>query len=154
MAKKAKKKAKKKDKKKSGPAKKSETKRVVDSQILEYSTEEADLSSSAAGPMMPESSGADISVTDVLTAVGQSLTPDATKDHRQKRDNLIKQYICQMFEAHSVSAKYNVVILHDEGRMARSDIDRIYAAITTFKEKKPSYSYCIRPGGMLTLLIL
>lgn len=48
---------------------------------------------------------------------------------------------------HEVVSEYNVLILHDEGSLVRSDADRIYRAIRDFKDKRDILLVLYSPGG-------
>ena len=47
----------------------------------------------------------------------------------------------------SVVAKYNLLILYDEGQMVKSDADNIYNAVTAFSDKRPILLVLHSTGG-------
>lgn len=69
---------------------------------------------------------------------------DATQ--KEAREN-IKKYIRQVVEDIEVSKEYNVLILFDSSRMMKGDADKIYNAVTTFKDKKPLLLILMSNGG-------
>ena len=79
--------------------------------------------------------------------IGDGLKPEATQQQTNQRDAVLKQYISKAFESSKISEKYNFLILYDEYRMLRSDIDKIYSAIANLKEKKPILLMLYSTGG-------
>lgn len=68
---------------------------------------------------------------------------EAEKD----RDNAVREYLLSVIAQHPDIADYNILILHDEGRMMKSDADNIYAAVTGFNDKKKLLLVLYSSGG-------
>jgi len=90
-----------------------------------------------------------ISDKDLLSAIFNRLAEGATDDQKKICDKTIRNYIIQSVVENSVLKKYNVIILHDEGRMVKSDADNIYNAITDFKEEKSILLVLYSTGGSI-----
>ncbi len=78
-----------------------------------------------------------------------SLSPDAPSDSAKKRDKLIQDYIKYQINQSTIANKYNILILHDEGRMVKSDADHIYSAATSFSERNPILLVLYSSGGFI-----
>lgn len=74
--------------------------------------------------------------SDVWHATVESLKAESASENSKKRDDFLSKLLERTIEQSSVARTYNVLILHDDGTMLRSDIDKIYSAINAFKEKK------------------
>jgi len=85
----------------------------------------------------------------VVDAVFSSLVPDPPVGSSKARDKVIREYVLDQIKASPISDKYNILILHDEGRMVKSDADNIYSAATTFTEKRPLMLVLYSTGGVV-----
>lgn len=90
-----------------------------------------------------------IPLKDMFKATHTSLLPDAPEGSAGKRDDLIRLFLKQTIEEHKISKAYNILILHDEGRMIKSDADHIYSAATAFCDKKPLMLVLYSSGGVI-----
>jgi len=81
--------------------------------------------------------------------VFSSLVPDPPVGSSKARDKVIREYVLDQIKASPISDKYNILILHDEGRMVKSDADNIYSAATTFTEKRPLMLVLYSTGGVV-----
>lgn len=85
---------------------------------------------------------------DVWSTIIESLKPEsASSATNKKRDTLLSTQLEAVIAKSGLEKKYNILILHDEGTMLRSDIDKIYSAITAFKEKKQILLILYSMGG-------
>lgn len=84
---------------------------------------------------------------DLFDPIFNSLSPDASGDLTTKRDELIKIFFTQICEKHSVITSYNILILHDQTSMLRTDVDKIYSTIRNFKNQKPILLILDSSGG-------
>jgi len=79
----------------------------------------------------------------------KSLLPEPQPDADKLRDELIHNYLANQIQESPVAGLYNILILHDEGRMVRSDADNIYSAAAAFKERKPILLVLYSSGGVI-----
>jgi hypothetical protein len=86
---------------------------------------------------------------DLYTAMFESLDPSGTDEKHKRRDEVFKQYLSSTVEAHAVSKTYNVLLIHDESTMIRGDADRVYAAASSFADKKPLLLVLYSTGGSI-----
>ncbi|MBD3341749.1 MAG: hypothetical protein GF353_21775 [Candidatus Lokiarchaeota archaeon] len=86
---------------------------------------------------------------DVVTAIFNSLREEPLDDADDIRNKIIKRYLKQTIKKHDIANQYNLLILHDEGRMVKNDADNIYAAATKFPEKKPILLILYSDGGII-----
>lgn len=91
----------------------------------------------------------EISQTDLIKPIIDSLKQDATEEQNKIRDELIRNYLNQVISKHPIMKNYNVLILHDETSMMKTDADYIYYSVTAFKEKKPILLILYSSGGSI-----
>lgn len=82
---------------------------------------------------------------DLLSEVLRSLAPGADKALERSRNKLIKEFL--LYVSDSMRRKYNVVVIYDERRMVRGDIDKIYSAMEKFDKKLPLLLVLYSTGG-------
>lgn len=72
-------------------------------------------------------------------------------DNEESSKNLfcssLSTILTKLVKESAVGDKYNVVVLYDEGRLIRSDADKIYKAITQFTENRPILLILYSRGG-------
>ena len=85
----------------------------------------------------------------LVDAMFTSLGQDAPSGSGKVRDGLIREYIQSQLEGNPLSKKYNILILHDEGRMVKSDTDNIYSASVEFTDKRPILLVLYSTGGVV-----
>ena len=90
-----------------------------------------------------------IRIGELYNAIYTSLLPEAPDVSKKNRDELIKRFLNQELCLHKISEDYNVIILHDEGQMVKSDADKIYSGVTRFTEKKPILLILYSTGGAI-----
>jgi ClpP class serine protease len=73
---------------------------------------------------------------------------NATEEKKEEANKLIKEYLKQISKKHGCCDTYNILVLYDNGTLLKSDADRIYNAVTNFKEKKPLLLVLYSPGGV------
>lgn len=78
-----------------------------------------------------------------------SLGPESPTGSKKKRDKLIQDYIKDQIAQSAIANQYNILILHDEGRMVKSDTDHIYSAAAAFSEKRPILLVLYSSGGVI-----
>lgn len=72
--------------------------------------------------------------------------------HKNEIDQAKKhaiQGLKEIVEKHQISSNYNILILHDENVLVRSDADKIYTAISGLEEKKDILLVLFSGGGQI-----
>jgi len=72
--------------------------------------------------------------------VNDSIVPEFNK--------VFKKFLQQELSKLEISKKYNIVILHDDSTMLKSDADKVYSAVTAFDKKKPVLMVLLSSGGV------
>ena len=104
-------------------------------------------SSSAAPPQSaPEST---IDFSKLVDAIVTSLGAEPPQGSERARNDFIRAYLQHSIVPHAVAQDYNILILHDEGRMVKSDADNIYSAAAGFTEKRPILLVLYSTGGVI-----
>ena len=85
----------------------------------------------------------------LVDALLTSLRPEPPSGSTKKRDKLSQDYIKDQIARSAIANRYNVLILHDEGRMVKSDADHIYSAAAAFPEKRPILLVLYSTGGVI-----
>lgn len=89
----------------------------------------------------------EITVNELIDAIVNGLGPNATDDQKKARDEVFCVFLHQVLAKHPICATYNLLVLHDEGRMVQGDADNIYNAVTNFPKKKPILLVLYSTGG-------
>jgi hypothetical protein len=84
---------------------------------------------------------------DILNAINNAYGENATSLGKTECNKVISQYLRQEVLTIKGSEDYNILVLHDETRMIKSDADKIYSAVTSFTEKKPLLLILYSGGG-------
>ncbi|MDL1986006.1 MAG: hypothetical protein LWX54_17855 [Deltaproteobacteria bacterium] len=85
----------------------------------------------------------------LIDAIFTSLGPDAPSGSAKVRDDLVRAYIQSQIENNPLAKSYNILILHDEGRMVKRDADNIYSASEAFTDKRPVMLVLYSTGGVI-----
>lgn len=85
----------------------------------------------------------------LVDAMLKSLVPEPPSGADKRRDKLIQEFIKHQIAASSVSNSYNILILHDESRMVKSDADHIYSAANAFTDDRPLLLVLYSSGGLI-----
>lgn len=88
-------------------------------------------------------------INKLIDAIFTSLGLDAPSGSAKVRDDLIREYIQSRIESNPLAKSYNILILHDEGRMVKSDTDNIYSASVAFTDKRPVMLVLYSTGGVI-----
>lgn len=88
-------------------------------------------------------------INKLVQAVFTSLSPDPPSGSAKSRDKIIHEYIQDQIHGRPIAEKYNILILHDEGRMVQSDADNIYSAAAAFSDKRPLMLVLYSTGGVI-----
>jgi hypothetical protein len=88
-------------------------------------------------------------INQLIDAVINSLVPEPSSGADKKRDRLIREYIQHQIDKSPIARQYNVLILHDEGRMVKSDADHIYSAASAFTDNRPVLLVLYSSGGVI-----
>lgn len=91
----------------------------------------------------------EVNLGSVIKAIYTSFLPEAPDGSDKARDKIIRSYLKQIISKHAISESYNILILHDEGRMVKSDADHIYRAATAFCDNKPLMLVLYSAGGVI-----
>lgn len=67
---------------------------------------------------------------------------------KPKLHETLQAYLEQEINKHLCAKKYNIVILHDNSTMLKSDADKIYNTVTSFDKKKPVLMVLLSSGGV------
>ena len=79
----------------------------------------------------------------VIAAYGESATEEAEK----KCPKIISEFLKGILSKNPSYQKYNILILYDESTLLKGDSDKIYNAVTRFKERKPILLIIYSRGG-------
>lgn len=90
-----------------------------------------------------------VSFSELANSIILSLGPEPPDDANKKRNNLICRYLKETVEDHDIAEEFNILILHDEGRMVKSDADNIYSALVGFTDEKPLLLMLYSTGGVV-----
>lgn len=83
----------------------------------------------------------------VVASMVSSYSEKGTKEKKAECNDLIKDYLKQIAKLHKCCESYNLIVLYDNGSLVKGDADRIYNAVTRFKEKKPILMVLYSAGG-------
>jgi ClpP class serine protease len=97
-------------------------------------------------PQQPEEPKA-LSNFDVINSILKAYGSESNQQYKLECNQVVKNYIKQVAAQHSCVSDYNVIILYDNGTLVKQDADRIYSAVTEFKEKKPLLLVLFSGGG-------
>ncbi len=86
---------------------------------------------------------------DLLRVISESLGPNGTLEKHIERDEIARKYMQEIMDAHPISSQYNILIIHDETRMMKTDADNVYSAIQGFKTRKPILLMIYSSGGSI-----
>ena len=89
----------------------------------------------------------EITSSDVIGALIKAYSAEGEKIDKDIFNSTFKKYLQQLVTKNEISKKYNIVIIFDEGTMLKSDADKIYSAVTTFKKNKPILMVLLSNGG-------
>lgn len=88
-------------------------------------------------------------INKLIQAMFSSLSPEPPPGSARARDKIIREYIYDQIKGSTIAETYNILILHDEGRMVRSDADNIYSAADAFSHKRPLMLVLYSTGGVI-----
>jgi ClpP class serine protease len=81
--------------------------------------------------------------------VFNGLRLEATPAEKSAAEKSVTAYVEFLATRNSLRDTYNILILFDQNIMIRSDADKIYSAVTAFKEKKPILLVLSSNGGSI-----
>jgi len=123
-------------------------KKEKDNKVSKENEEKCE-SKQGAGKNSSNSKPAEIQLNDLFKAVFTSFSSEPPEGADKKRDEVIHAYLKQIIYSHKISNSYNILILHDHGRMIKSDADHIYRAATAFCDRKPVLLVLYSVGGVI-----
>jgi len=88
-------------------------------------------------------------INPLVDALINSLVSEPPSGADKKRDKLVREYIKHQVAGSPIADKYNLLILHDEGRMVKSDADHIYSAASAFTDDRPILLVLYSTGGVI-----
>lgn len=97
----------------------------------------------------PQSTQPKFEISNLVNSMFTSLAADAPAGSGKVRDDLIREYLQTQIQSSPLAKAYNLLILHDEGRMVKSDADHIYSAVVGFKTKMPLMLILYSTGGVI-----
>jgi hypothetical protein len=86
---------------------------------------------------------------ELVSSIFEALGPEGKAEQKNQAKANIRRYLEQVIEKHTISSSYNILMLHDENRMVKTDADSIYSAVTGFTEKKPILLVLHSDGGSI-----
>ncbi|MBA3006220.1 MAG: hypothetical protein FP810_06470 [Desulfocapsa sp.] len=96
-----------------------------------------------------EEPGNRFDLNELIDVTFSSLGSDPPSGSDKRRDELITEYLKQQLTNNPISESYNILILHDENRMVKSDADNIYSAAGTFTDSRPLLLVLYSSGGLI-----
>lgn len=97
----------------------------------------------------PQSTQPKFEISNLVDSIFTSLAADAPAGSGKLRDDLIREYLRTQIESSPLAKVYNILILHDEGRMVKGDADNIYSAAVNFKTQLPLMLILYSTGGVI-----
>jgi hypothetical protein len=90
-----------------------------------------------------------ITISDLFQVFIAAYNDDTTSTQKEKQSaqSLIHKYFEQEVSKYAAYTKYNILVLYDEGVLIRSDADKIYNSVTSFKDEKPILMVLFSDGG-------
>ncbi|MBK5275944.1 MAG: hypothetical protein JJE30_12945 [Desulfuromonadales bacterium] len=88
-------------------------------------------------------------LSELIDVMFSSLSSDPPAGSEKRRNELISEYLKQQFINNPIASSYNILILHDENRMVKSDADNIYSAAGTFTDNLPLLLVLYSSGGLI-----
>lgn len=88
-----------------------------------------------------------ITESDLLKSIYNSYSETGTTESRKETLKIISAYLKQEAIKNPIFKNYNMLILFDPTMMIKTDADKIYNAVTTFKENKPLLLILHSSGG-------
>lgn len=86
-------------------------------------------------------------LNEVLGALISGYGPSEDKAKQKEFEKLLSQYLHEVIDNSPIKDKYNIVILFDDTTLVRSDADKVYKALSSFKESKPVLLILCSRGG-------
>lgn len=88
-----------------------------------------------------------ISESDLLKSIYSNYSPTGNTENREETLRTISAYLKQEATKNPIFNDYNILILFDPTIMIKSDADKIYNAVTAFKDSKPLLLILYSSGG-------
>ena len=88
-----------------------------------------------------------IGVKEIIDALIAAFGENSTDAGKRDCPKIISKYLKGKYVDHSIYKKYNVLVLFDENSLVKGDSDKIYDAVTRFKEEKPILLILYSRGG-------
>lgn len=95
----------------------------------------------------PDSGNVAITESDLFKLIYNGYSPTGTAENRREALKKVSTYLKQEAAKNSIFNSYNVLILFDPTIMVKADADKIYSAVTAFKEEKPLLLVLHSRGG-------
>lgn len=95
----------------------------------------------------PEEVVKEITVGDLANSIFSGYGEAGTDVLKKEFSSLLSKYLKQETDKFEISKKYNIIILYDDTTIVKSDADKIYNAVTTFKDHKPLFLILYSRGG-------
>lgn len=86
-------------------------------------------------------------IKEVFSALIDGYGPNNDKAKQGEFEKLLSECLNEVIDKSPIKDKYNVVILFDDSTLVRSDADKIYKALTSFKESKAVLLILYSRGG-------
>lgn len=88
-----------------------------------------------------------ITEQELLKLIYSNYSPTGSQEDRSNTLKTISTYIKQEASKNPIFNKYNILIMFDPFRMVKPDADKIYNAVTSFKDNKPLLLILYSSGG-------
>jgi hypothetical protein len=89
----------------------------------------------------------EITIQDLIQSFFKGYGKEACEENQKSFKELLKNYLTQVVHEFHFEEIYNILILHDDTTLIKSDADKIYSAVTSFTEEKPMLMVLLSRGG-------
>lgn len=95
----------------------------------------------------PEEEVQRVEIQDLISSFFPGFGKDGTDENKKVFYDILKKYLRQIVQDYGFESKYNILILHDDSTMVKSDADKIYSSVTSFSGKRPILLVLLSRGG-------
>jgi ClpP class serine protease len=90
---------------------------------------------------------AKLTIENLIHAFFNGYGKDSSDENKKVFNEVLKKYLDQLVQTYNFEKKYNILILHDDSTLIKSDADKIYSAVTSFTEERPILMVLLSRGG-------
>jgi hypothetical protein len=88
-----------------------------------------------------------ITTSNIISSIFEAYSDKSNDQQKAECNAIISKYLTQVASEFRCFIDYNIICLYDDGTLVKSDADRIYSAVTKYKEKKPLLMMLFSNGG-------